>query len=102
MIGFLRGTVPTLTRRSTWVGRGALTASGELTRRILECGSTNRRLAAGSSAANSPGCMLGCRAMRVVENRQLLSEEEIGRTLQRLGHGIIEKNGGTKNLRLFW
>src|ERR1700740_172931 len=54
MIGFLRGTVPTLTRRSTWVGRGALTASGELTSRILACGSTNRRPAAGSSAAN-PG-----------------------------------------------
>jgi pyrimidine operon attenuation protein/uracil phosphoribosyltransferase len=47
-----------------------------------------------------PGCMLGCRAMRVVEKRQLLSGEEIGRTLQRLAHEIIEKSGGTKDLAL--
>src|SRR3984957_6107322 len=45
-------------------------------------------------------CMLGCRAMRVVEKRQLLSPEEIGRTLQRLAHEIVEKSGGTKDLAL--
>jgi pyrimidine operon attenuation protein / uracil phosphoribosyltransferase len=36
--------------------------------------------------------------MRVVEKRQLLSAEEISRTLQRLAHEIVEKSGGTKNL----
>ena len=38
--------------------------------------------------------------MRVVEKRQLLSPEEIGRTLQRLAHEIVEKSGGTKDLAL--
>jgi pyrimidine operon attenuation protein/uracil phosphoribosyltransferase len=38
--------------------------------------------------------------MRVVEKRQLLSSEEIGRTLQRLAHEIVEKTGGTKDLAL--
>src|SRR5580692_928495 len=47
MIGLLRATVPTLTRRSTpvdWlgsVGRGALTASGELMRASLACRAEN-------------------------------------------------------------
>ncbi|MGH9747415.1 MAG: bifunctional pyr operon transcriptional regulator/uracil phosphoribosyltransferase PyrR [Candidatus Acidiferrales bacterium] len=51
------------------------------------------------AAANACG-VLGCRAMRVVEKRQLLSAEEIGRTLQRLAHEIVEKSGGTKDLAL--
>lgn len=38
--------------------------------------------------------------MRVIEKRQLLSGEEIGRTLQRLAHEIVEKSGGTKDLAL--
>ena len=38
--------------------------------------------------------------MHVVEKRQLLSAEEIGRTLQRLAHEIVEKSGGTKDLAL--
>src|SRR5271163_326964 len=38
--------------------------------------------------------------MRVVEKRQLLSAEEIGRTLQRLAHEIVEKSGGAKDLAL--
>ncbi|HUJ29751.1 MAG TPA: bifunctional pyr operon transcriptional regulator/uracil phosphoribosyltransferase PyrR [Candidatus Acidoferrum sp.] len=38
--------------------------------------------------------------MRVVEKRQLLSAEEIGRTLNRLAHEIVEKSGGTKDLAL--
>ena len=38
--------------------------------------------------------------MRVVEKRQLLSPEEIGRTLQRLAHEIVEKSSGTKDLAL--
>jgi len=38
--------------------------------------------------------------MRVVEKRQLLSGEEIGRTLNRLAHEIVEKSGGTKDLAL--
>jgi pyrimidine operon attenuation protein / uracil phosphoribosyltransferase len=38
--------------------------------------------------------------MRVVEKRQLLSAEEIGRTLQRLAHEIVEKSGGTNDLAL--
>ncbi|MFY9752663.1 MAG: bifunctional pyr operon transcriptional regulator/uracil phosphoribosyltransferase PyrR, partial [Candidatus Acidiferrales bacterium] len=32
--------------------------------------------------------------------RQLLSSEEIGRTLQRLAHEIVEKSGGTRDLAL--
>jgi pyrimidine operon attenuation protein / uracil phosphoribosyltransferase len=38
--------------------------------------------------------------MRVVEKRQLLSAEEISRTLQRLAHEIVEKSGGTTDLAL--
>jgi pyrimidine operon attenuation protein / uracil phosphoribosyltransferase len=38
--------------------------------------------------------------MRVVEKRQLLSAEEISRTLQRLAHEIVEKSGGTSDLAL--
>jgi pyrimidine operon attenuation protein/uracil phosphoribosyltransferase len=38
--------------------------------------------------------------MRVVEKRQLLSAEEISRSLQRLAHEIMEKSGGTKDLAL--
>ena len=38
--------------------------------------------------------------MRVVEKRQLLSAEEMDRTLQRLAHEIVEKSGGTANLAL--
>ena len=38
--------------------------------------------------------------MRVVEKRQLLSAEEISRTLQRVAHEIVEKSGGTKDLAL--
>ena len=38
--------------------------------------------------------------MRVVEKRQLLSAEEIGRTLQRLAHEIVEKSGGANDLAL--
>jgi len=40
------------------------------------------------------------RPMHVVEKRQLLSAEEIDRTLQRLAHEIVEKSGGTKGLAL--
>ena len=40
------------------------------------------------------------RQMRVVEKRQLLSAEEISRTLNRLAHEIVEKSGGTKDLAL--
>ena len=39
--------------------------------------------------------------MRVVEKRQLLSAEEISRTLQRLAHEIVEKSGGTDDLALW-
>ena len=38
--------------------------------------------------------------MRVVEKRQLLSAEEINRTLQRLAHEIVEESGGGKDLAL--
>jgi pyrimidine operon attenuation protein/uracil phosphoribosyltransferase len=38
--------------------------------------------------------------MRVVEKRQLLSADEISRTLKRLAHEIIEKSGGTADLAL--
>jgi len=38
--------------------------------------------------------------MRVVEKRQLLSAEEMDRTLQRLAHEIVEKSGGTADLAL--
>ena len=36
--------------------------------------------------------------MRVVEKRQLLSAEEIDRTLSRLAHEIVEKSGGAQDL----
>jgi len=38
--------------------------------------------------------------MRVVEKRQLLSAEEISRTLNRLAHEIVEKSGGAYDLAL--
>ena len=38
--------------------------------------------------------------MHVVEKRQLLSAEEIGRTLSRLAHEIVENSGGAKDLAL--
>jgi pyrimidine operon attenuation protein / uracil phosphoribosyltransferase len=38
--------------------------------------------------------------MRIVEKRQLMSATEIGRTVQRLAHEIVEKSGGTGNLAL--
>src|SRR5262249_18923000 len=38
--------------------------------------------------------------MRIVEKAQLMSAEEIDRTLQRLAHEIVEKTGGTKHLAL--
>src|ERR1700690_726654 len=36
--------------------------------------------------------------MRVIEKRQLLSAEEIARTLRRVAHEIVEKSGGAKDL----
>src|ERR1700690_2585980 len=38
--------------------------------------------------------------MRVIEKRQLLSAEEIARTLRRVAHEIVEKSGGAKDLAL--
>lgn len=38
--------------------------------------------------------------MRIVEKRQLMSADEIRRTLERLAHEIVEKTGGAKNLAL--
>ncbi|HEV2299851.1 MAG TPA: bifunctional pyr operon transcriptional regulator/uracil phosphoribosyltransferase PyrR [Candidatus Acidoferrales bacterium] len=38
--------------------------------------------------------------MHVVEKRQLMSAEEISRTLERLAHEIVEKSGGAKDLAL--
>jgi pyrimidine operon attenuation protein / uracil phosphoribosyltransferase len=38
--------------------------------------------------------------MQVTEKRQLLSGEEISRTLNRLAHEIVEKSGGTRELAL--
>ncbi len=38
--------------------------------------------------------------MRIVEKRQLLSAEELGRTLQRMAHEIAENSGGAKDLAL--
>jgi len=38
--------------------------------------------------------------MRVVEKRQLLSAQEISRTLNRLAHEIVEKTGGAQDLAL--
>jgi len=45
-------------------------------------------------------CARMMRPMRVVEKRQLLSAEEIGRTISRLAHEIVEKSSGTANLAL--
>jgi pyrimidine operon attenuation protein/uracil phosphoribosyltransferase len=49
-------------------------------------------------ASASSASVLGYAPMRVVEKRQLLSADEIGRTLQRLAHEIVEKSGGTDDL----
>jgi pyrimidine operon attenuation protein/uracil phosphoribosyltransferase len=49
-------------------------------------------------ASEPASLVLGCAPMRVVEKRQLLSAEEIARTLQRLAHEIVEKSGGTDDL----
>jgi len=38
--------------------------------------------------------------MRVIEKRQLLSAEEIARTLRRVAHEIVEKSGGAQDLAL--
>ena len=38
--------------------------------------------------------------MRIVEKRQLLSAEQIDRTLKRLAHEIVEETGGTEGLAL--
>src|SRR6202140_3182758 len=38
--------------------------------------------------------------MRIVEKAQLMSANEIDRTLQRLAHEIVEKSGGTKHLAM--
>ena len=38
--------------------------------------------------------------MHIEEKRQVLSAEEMDRTLQRLAHEIVEKSGGTLNLAL--
>jgi pyrimidine operon attenuation protein / uracil phosphoribosyltransferase len=38
--------------------------------------------------------------MRVVEKSQLMTATEIDRTIQRLGHEIVEKSGGAANLVL--
>ncbi|HKF52341.1 MAG TPA: bifunctional pyr operon transcriptional regulator/uracil phosphoribosyltransferase PyrR [Candidatus Acidoferrales bacterium] len=38
--------------------------------------------------------------MRVIEKRQLMSADEIRRTLDRLAHEIVEKTGGAKDLGL--
>lgn len=38
--------------------------------------------------------------MRIIEKRQLMSADEIRRTLERLAHEIVEKSGGAKDLAL--
>jgi pyrimidine operon attenuation protein/uracil phosphoribosyltransferase len=38
--------------------------------------------------------------MPIIEKAQLMSAEEIDRTLQRLAHEIVEKSGGTKQLAM--
>jgi pyrimidine operon attenuation protein/uracil phosphoribosyltransferase len=38
--------------------------------------------------------------MRIVEKRELLSAEQIDRTLKRLAHEIVEKTGGAQDLAL--
>src|SRR6202050_3145302 len=58
------------------------------------------RIGRHSPAANPAVYVRMRRQMRVVEKRQLLSAEEISRTLQRLAHEIVEKSGGTKDLAL--
>src|SRR5574337_7707 len=38
--------------------------------------------------------------MHIVEKRQLMSAAEIGRTLERMGHEIVEKSSGAGDLAL--
>jgi pyrimidine operon attenuation protein / uracil phosphoribosyltransferase len=66
-------------------------------------GATSRggcRLASAMSTVGGRSLCYDVAPMKVVEKRQLLSAEEIGRTLQRLAHEIVEKSGGTKDLGL--
>jgi pyrimidine operon attenuation protein / uracil phosphoribosyltransferase len=82
-----------------------LARSGELTGGSLTRGSRFPRLATNFSTGfrRCEVVALYVRiapAMRVVEKRQLLSAEEIGRTLGRLAHEIVEKSSGTTDLAL--
>jgi len=45
-------------------------------------------------------CVTIVRPMRIIEKRQLMSADEIRRTLERLAHEIVEKTGGAKDLAL--
>jgi pyrimidine operon attenuation protein / uracil phosphoribosyltransferase len=38
--------------------------------------------------------------MRIIEKRQLMSADEIHRTLERVAHEIVEKSGGAKDIAL--
>src|SRR6204780_4610996 len=106
MIGFFRWILPMLTRRSIpEAGRGMRVRCGELTPSTLSRRSRFPRarphFAEGFRRCEPAAlCVRMCHEMRVVEKRQLLSAEEIGRTLSRLAHEIVEKSGGAKDLAL--
>jgi pyrimidine operon attenuation protein / uracil phosphoribosyltransferase len=53
-----------------------------------------------SSLLHGYRCVTIVRLMRIIEKRQLMSADEIRRTLERLAHEIVEKTGGAKDLAL--
>ena len=91
------------------MGRRAL--AGELTLLSLPCRPETATLSFDRSCdepivpqiltrASGAHCVRITRAMRVIEKRQLMSADEIRRTLDRLAHEIVEKTGGAKDLGL--
>src|ERR1700691_1098039 len=79
--------------------------SGELTPSTLPRRSSDRHVRTNITpgfrrCVGARLCVRMCQEMRVVEKRQLLSAEEIGRTLSRLAHEIVENSGGAKDLAL--
>lgn len=97
MTGLERRSVPIRTLRSTSEGRRALAGA-------LTGGSLSRGAGTGGKIVwrllDNYRCVTIVRLMRIIEKRQLMSADEIRRTLERLAHEIVEKTGGAKDLAL--
>jgi pyrimidine operon attenuation protein/uracil phosphoribosyltransferase len=78
--------------------RGPPGASGRAHERSLSRGAGAGKIA--SNLLYDYRCVTIVRPMRIIEKRQLMSADEIRRTLERLAHEIVEKTGGAKDLAL--